>query len=191
MKIRLDNVRVAFPALDAPRGMPGENDPDKQAFSARLIIEPGSANAKKIAAAMLEVAKEKWKDKGAARLAELQDEGRTCYLAKEYKNKKTREVYAGFEGMHSVSARNKMRPSVFGKGGLEITNPAAIKQLIYSGCRVSAALDIYVQDNGFGQRINAGLMGVRFMADDSSLGGARAASADDFSDIVDEEESLV
>jgi hypothetical protein len=171
--------------------MPGDTDDDKKAYSLRLIIDPGSANAKKIADAMVNVANEKWKDKGVQRLRELEEEGRTCYLKKEYKNKKTREVYAGFEGKHSVSARKKVQPSVFGRGGTQVTDPAAIKQLIYSGCRVSAALDIYVQDNGFGQRINAGLMGVRFMADDASLGGARAASADVFSDIVDEEESLV
>jgi hypothetical protein len=50
----------------------------------------------------------------------------------------------------------------------------------YSGCYVNAVIELWAQDNKFGKRINASLMGVQFLRDGQRLSGGGVASADDF-----------
>jgi hypothetical protein len=51
---------------------------------------------------------------------------------------------------------------------------------VYSGCYVNASIELWAQDNKFGKRINATLMGVQFLRDGARLVGGGVASADDF-----------
>ena len=47
-------------------------------------------------------------------------------------------------------------------------------------------LDIYAQDNGYGQRINATLKGVQFIADGEAFAGGAPAGDDDFEQFTGE-----
>lgn len=188
MELRLKNVRISFPALDKPEAF-GDGEP---AYQAKFIIVPDSPNVKLIEDAMASVAKEQWKDKAASVLELLKEDKKLCFVKAPYRNKKTGEAYAGFDGMYSLSARSKNQPTVFDKFNRPITDPRDIKSLIYSGCFVHAKIDIWAQDNKWGRRINANIAGVMFAKDGEAFGGSTPASADDFDDLkADEDESLV
>lgn len=176
MEIMLKNVRIAFPALDKPESM-GDGEP---AFQAKFIIEPGSALAKELDAAMAQVAKDQWKDKADIVMESLKEDKKLCFVHGPYKNKKTGEPYLGFAGMWSLSSRKKQQPTIFDQFGKQVTDPAKIRSLIYSGCYVNAKVDIWAQDNRYGRRINAALQGVMFAADGEAFGGSAPATADDF-----------
>lgn len=184
MQIKLPNVTIAFPALAEAQAI-GDGEP---AFGGRFIIDPKSALVKEIDAAMLAVAKAKWKDDGAAILDMLREEGKVAFEKKAYRSKKTGKVYDGFEGTFSLGARNpKAQPTVFDQYNRQITAKNEIEQLIYSGCKVHAKVEFWAQDNSFGRRVNCSLLGVMFAGDGERFGGGSApATADDFSDFAKE-----
>jgi len=52
---------------------------------------------------------------------------------------------------------------------------------IYAGCYVNAIVVLWAQNNNYGKRINANLLGVQFVADGSPFGdGGTSAGVDDF-----------
>lgn len=187
MQIMLKNIRIAFPALAAPQSF-GEGEP---AYGAKLIVDPKGDHAKQIKAAILAAAKEKWKDEAQEVIDGLTDDKKVCYVESEYRNKKTRQPYAGFENMFYLSARNaSVQPTIVDRHGAEVTNKADIARLIYSGCYVHASVDIWPQDNKWGQRINCTLRGVMFAKDGENFGGAAPASADEFADLAADVEDM-
>ena len=54
----------------------------------------------------------------------------------------------------------------------------------YSGCYVNASVELWPQDNNYGKRVNATLMGVQFFRDGESFSGGGVASEDDFDDVT-------
>jgi hypothetical protein len=163
----------------------GDGDP---AYSARFIIDPKDKVAvASIEGAMLEAAKDKWKDKGATVLAQLIKDGRVCFGKDTYTNKDG-EPYDGFDGMFHIGARNggetPMKPSAWNNQN----NPTTAEDgLIYGGAFVDGAVEIYAQDNKFGRRINCSVRGVRFVGHGDSFGGGTKASADEFGEPVEVE----
>lgn len=179
MEVKLKRVRLAFPALFAPKAIAG-NATSEPRFSAAFVIEPGSANAKALKEACVAVAKEKWKDKAKAIYDELEKKDRIAY--KEGPLTKDGVVYDGFEGMHVVNASNKARPTVVNRDRSPLTEKDGLP---YAGSYVNAILDIWAQDNQYGKRINCSLSGVQFAEDGDAFGGGRPASADAFDDLGD------
>jgi hypothetical protein len=180
MKVKLQKVRIAFLVLFEPKTVNGEGDP---AFSATFVIEPGSANAKALNAALAAVAKEKWADKAPAILKDLKAKGKVCYQ-EAAKTNASGEVYDGFEDMHFCSARSKTRPLVLDrdKSPLSMTDGKP-----YGGCYVNVSLDLWAQDNNFGKRVNASLKGVQFDSEGDAFGGGAPASSDEFDDLASDD----
>jgi hypothetical protein len=180
MKMRIDNVRLAFPDLFEPKSF-GEGKP---AYSAKFIIEPGSPNVKAIEDAIKAVAKEKWGEKAEGVLGVINDAKKSAFVRGPYRNSKTGDVYDGFEGKFHLNSRtggDKPGPKTYSRNKIEVT---ARDGLFYPGCYVDAMIDIYAQDHPqYGRRINCGLLAVRFVADGDSFGGGGGASADDFADL--------
>ena len=183
MKVKVLGVRGAFLSLFEAKTVGGEGDPR---YSGAFVIEPGGANAKALAAAMVAVAKEKWGDKAAAVLKDLKAKGRVAY--KEEPLSKDGEVYDGFEGMHSLNAGNKARPLALDR---DKTPLSAADGRPYSGSYMNVSIELWAQDNQYGKRINATLKGVQFVRDGDAFGGGAPASPEDFDDLgVDEEGNL-
>lgn len=181
----IKNVPIAFLALAEPQAI-GDGEP---AFGGRFVIDPKRADlVKELDAAMAAEAKAKWKEDGDAVLAMLVEEGKVCFEKKPYRSKKTGKVYAGFEGMYNLGARtpaNKPQPTVFDEYSNPLTSKAQIEQKIYSGCEVTAKIEIWAQDNSYGRRINCSLLGVMYAGEGERFGGGSApASADDFGDFA-------
>ena len=140
---------------------------------------------------MLAAAKEQWKEKAVNVLDILKEDKKLCYTEAPYRSKKTGEVYAGFENAHSLSARNRNRPTVFDRFGTKITDERIIKSVIYSGCYVHAKVKLWPQDNKWGA-VNCTLLGVMFAQDGEAFGGSAPATAEDFKDpAAAQEDTLV
>ena len=54
---------------------------------------------------------------------------------------------------------------------------------------INVILEIYAQDNQFGKRVNASLLGVMFHSDGEAFGGGTTATLDDFDGFTSEAES--
>ncbi len=170
-KIKLGNVRISFPTLWNPEKV---GDDDKPAFSASFLIAPGSEHEKIIRAAIKEAADEKWKAKANQMLTALEKADKTCLHDGNTK------PYDGFENMLYVSARNAVRPLVIDADKSQLTESDGRP---YAGCYVNASLEVWAQDNKYGKRVNATLLGVQFYRDGEAFGGSRTGSADDFDDV--------
>lgn len=182
MQIMLKNIPMAFPALAEPQAF-GDGEP---AYGAKFPIKPNGEHQKQLVAAMKEVAAEKWGKDADTILEMLIEDGKVCFVEKVYKSKKTGEPYAGFEGMHYLSARNaSTQPTVFDEYGTQLEKKGDIERKAFSGAVVNASLDMWAQDNKWGRRINCTLRGVMTTGEGTNLGGGSApASASDFGELA-------
>lgn len=184
MKVQLQDVRLAFPALFEAKAVNGEGEPR---YSACFIITPKSANAKALSEAVTQVAKEKWGAKSAAVLDALEKKDRVCFHLGAKVNK-SGDVYDGFDGTFHVNASNKARPTVVDRDRAPLV---AADGKPYGGCYVNAIVEVWAQDNNWGQRVNATLGAVQFVRDGDAFAGGAPVSADEFEDISEgAEESL-
>lgn len=172
MKLKLSDVRLAFPALFEAKTVNGEGKP---AFSAVLLIDPADKQIKTINAAIEACAKDKWGAKAEVMLKQLRAADKVCLHDGDLK-----ASYEGFPGNLYVSARNAVRPTVLNS---DKTPLVAADGKPYAGCYVNAVLDLWAQDNNFGKRINATLSGIQFLRDGDSFTGGGAASEDEFDDV--------
>jgi len=172
MKLKLKNVRLAFPQLFEAKAVSGD---DKAAFSANFLIDPIDPQVKGINDAIEQVAKEKWGAKADTTLKQLRAADKTALH-----NGDSKAQYDGFAGNLFISARSTIRPLVLNTDKTPLT---ASDGKPYSGCYVNATLELYGQDNSYGKRINAVLGGVQFYRDGDAFAGGRAASEDDFDDV--------
>ena len=184
--VMLTNVRLAFPHLFTPsRG--DENGGYRR--GALFIIDGNDAeNLAKVNAAIQSAAVRKWPDekKRAGILAMLTRQDKLCLHEGITKAK-----YDGFEGNWFVSANAKSAKEAKDAGPVTVVDRDRSIALTeadgrpYSGCYVNALVEIYAQDNNFGQRINAVLKGVQFWADGDAFAGTPPASPDDFPSMED------
>ena len=170
-RVVLHNVRLSFPDLFEAVQYQG-----KGAFSykATFLVAPGSANDKKIEAAIQTEATAEYGKKAAAKLALLAPQPQKyCYRDGEEKE------YDGYEGVKFLGAKRKQNdgpPAVIDEAKRQLS---AASGKVYGGCYVNASVDIYAQ-SGENEGIRCSLIGVQFCADGDSFGGASAANTDDF-----------
>lgn len=174
MKIKLQNVRLAFPAIFEAKTVNGEGDP---AFSATFLMAPDHPAIDKIRAAFEKLGKEKWGARWATVKKEIETKDRLALHDGD-----TKADYAGFEGNMYISARNRTRPLVIDRDKSPLTMADGKP---YAGCYVHASIELWCQDNNYGRRINASLRGIQFYKDGDAFSGGGAASEDEFEDIED------
>jgi len=176
MKIKLNAVRLSFPQLFEAKTVNGEGKP---AFSAAFLISPKDPQIAMLNTAITPVAAEKWGAKADAILKTIRAADKTCLHSGDLKSN-----YDGFEGMMYVSARNPLKPYVV---DLNKTPLVAEDGRPYAGCYVNAVLELWTQDNNYGKRINATLLGVQFYKDGDSFVGGGVADDSDFDDLSSED----
>lgn len=174
MKIKLQNVRLAFPQLFEAKTVNGEGEP---AFSASFLLDPAHPNVAELRGAFETLGKEKFGAKWPAIKKEIEAKDRTALHDGDAKSS-----YSGFEGNLYVSARSKTRPLVIDKDKSPLN---AQDGKPYAGCWVNASVELWVQDNNYGKRINASLRGVQFVRDGEAFAGGGAASEDDFDEVTE------
>ena len=174
MKIKLNNVRLAFPAIFVAKTVNGEGDP---AFSAAFLFPPGHPAEKELRAAFEKLGQEKWGAKWANVKKEIEAKDRYCLHDGD-----TKSDYAGFEGNLFVSSRNKTRPLVIDSNKDPLVEADGKP---YAGCYVNANIELWCQDNNYGKRINASLRGIQFAKHGDAFAGGGSASEDEFDDIAE------
>lgn len=190
MKVKLANVRLAFPDLFEATQFEGKGE---FRYNATFLIERGSANDRAVQAAIMQEATEKFGKKADAMLQSIKgNANKFCYLNGDLKE------YDGYQGMNYLSGHRKLKdgrplilgtdidpslgPDENGKPQLRRLQPADGKP--YAGCYVNASVDIYAQTGQYAG-MRCGLLGVQFAADGDSFSGVGKPKADDFDAIED------
>lgn len=194
-----DPVRLAFLHLWTKRD--GFKDPktgevSAGKFEATPVFGPNGANAKKVQAAIVQVAKEKF---GGKPTKVFDAEGEAVMENGEHKMlpawdailrsmiddqkglrkgnlKKTAagDPYEGFEGMVYVNPKNATRPGIFDR---DATPLAQEDGRPYSGCYGNVEIDIWALNKpNVTKRIVCDLLGVQFTRDGDAFGGGSAPS---------------
>lgn len=174
-RLTLLDVRLTFPQLFDAKVVNGQGEPK---FSGTALFGKDHPQLAAIKAAITEAATVKWGAKAGDTLKQLQASDKICLHDGDAKSD-----YDGYAGNFFLNASNKIRPTVIGSGpdGRGVLVAADGKP--YSGCYVNMIVDFWAQDNQFGKRVNASLMGVQFLKDGVRLAGGGVASADDFAPI--------
>lgn len=170
---KIIDCRVSFPHLARPyKGKDDDGNPKKKgSYGIVGMLEPEAKRHGAIIDAMEEYITDLiQKNKGGKVSADRRflrdgDEG-------------DREEY---EGHMVVSARESKRPSVRDGDG-ELLDPVddeeRIEELIYGGCYCDILIRVWYQDGvkvgkGYGKRVNAGLVGVKYNREGESFGEGR------------------
>jgi hypothetical protein len=172
MKVQLVNVRLAF--ADVFKATDFNSDGNFK-FRSQLLIPKDSPEAKKIADAITEAGKEKYKDKWDKVKERIKAADNLCLRDGDLKD------YDGFEGQWALTATNKTRPTLVDKDRTPLVESDGKP---YSGCYVNAIVDVYAYDK-YGDQINCTLLGLQFAGDGDAFSGSRPASEDDFDDLSD------
>lgn len=167
MKIKLQNVRLSFPSLFRKAVFQGE----ETKYEATMLISKENQDElyQKLKAGIAEKIKTDLKG--------------TKLPADKLCLKDGDEIeYDGYAGHWSIKASNNKRPMVIDKDKSPLTQD---DDRIYAGCYVNAIIELWAQNNGFGKRINANLLGVQFAKDGQPFADGVSASADDFDLVTD------
>lgn len=168
-KFNLNNVRLTFPVLFEPKQVQGQGEAK---FSATFLLPKNHPQLADVKKAISEAATQKWGAKAGDVLKQLMAADKLCLHDGDAKSD-----YDGYAGNYFINASNKVRPLVIDEQRNDLK---AADGKPYSGCYVNAIVEFWPQDNQFGKRVNASLLGIQFRADGERLAGGSSASADDF-----------
>lgn len=174
MRLNLKESRLAYPQLWEPRAFMGEGD---ARYSALLLLPPSHPCVHDVNTTIDKVAKDKWGQRADGILKTLRSSHKICFLDGALK-----AGTEGFEGNLYLSASSKKRPVVVDRDRAPLTEKDGKP---YAGCYVNAILDIWAQDNQWGKRINATLMGIQFLRDGDAFAAIPPATAEDFDNMGD------
>ena len=172
-KIILNNVRLSFPSLFRKAVFNGE----ETKFEATFLIDKATQGAK-------------IKEIKAAIDAAIKDGLKGAKLpADKICLKDGDDIdYAGYAGCMSIKASANKRPIVIDRDKSPLTED---DNKLYAGCYVNASLELWVQNNQYGKRINCNLLGVQFMKDGEPFADGVKGSLDDFEAFADEENDFL
>tara|TARA_R110000772_G_scaffold68351_2_gene151387 strand:+ start:2551 stop:3078 length:528 start_codon:yes stop_codon:yes gene_type:complete len=172
-KIKLDNVRLSFPSLFQRASFQGESGKFEATF---LLNKTDHADAiKQINAAI--------KSGIAANLKGAKiPADKLCF-----KDGDDFE-YDGYAGNMSFKASNNKRPMIIDKDKSPLAEDDGKP---YAGCYVNAVVELWFQNNNFGKRVNANLLGVQFFKDGEMFGDSSSASNDDFDAFDDDDDGFM
>jgi len=172
MKIKLPNVRLSFPSVFHKASFNG----NETKYEATFLL------SKKDHAALIEEIK-------AAVAGKMKNDLKGAKLAPDKICLRDGDLaeYEGYEGHMSLKASNSKRPMVINKDRTPLTED---DNVIYGGCYVNAIIELWAQDNNYGKRINANLLGIQFHKDGEPFGGGGVSvKADDFDDFGDSDDN--
>ncbi len=181
-RIMLKGVRLSFAqGLVKASTVPGAGADAKPKWNCGLILDPDHPQLAEIKKIQERVAKDKWKDKGKAIHDALEKKDRLALHDGDGK-----PSYDGYPGNFFLSpnADENKRPTML-DGSKNNLDEKAVARVLYSGCYVNASIELWAQDNQFGQRINSQLRGIQFLRDGDAFGSGGSASEDEFEAVTD------
>lgn len=88
--------------------------------------------------------------------------------------------YEGYADHWSFKAGNIHRPVLINRDRTPLVESDGV---LYSGCFVNSIVDIWVQNNKYGKRVNANLYGIQFAKDGESFSAGGGLTAESFEDL--------
>lgn len=168
-KIILKNVRVSFPSLFKKGSFNGEETKYEATFL--LNKEEHADSIAEIKAQIADLVKVNLK--GAKVPAD-----KLCLRDGD-------EVeYDGYAGCYSIKCSTKKRPIVIDRDRSPLTEDDGKP---YGGCYVNASIDLWVQNNAYGKRINSTLLAVQFAKDGEPFADGSTGDVNDF-DMLDDDD---
>lgn len=166
--------RLAFPSIYHAKQFDGAGP---FSYSASILVEPDSADAAKVDAAIQEVAKNTWGAKSDAILKTiLGNNQKCCWYPGELK------AYESYQGKMVFSSKRAEED-----GPVDIVD-ARLKPLLeasgkpYSGSHVKLKVDLWAQKNQYGNGIRSTLIAVQFLRDGEAFSSVGPANHDGFVD---------
>ena len=184
-KIKLQDARLSFPHLFKAKAF---DEGGVAKYQATFMLDSNNKRDLKqitaLKAAMDECGREKWGKQWDAGKIKLKG---TCLKAQDEELIAEKFVTATqgddreeSEGMYMVSSTEAKRPTVVDSDKTPLTDEDGKP---YAGCYVTGIITLWAQDNKFGKRINANLVGVQFKKDGEAFGeGSTSVEDDDWDD---------
>ena len=169
-KIILKNVRVSFPSLFKKGSFNGEETKYEATFL--LNKEEHADSITEIKAQIADLVKSNLKgSKVPADKICLRDGDEV--------------EYDGYAGCFSIKCSTKKRPIVIDRDRSPLTEDDGKP---YGGCYVNASIDLWVQNNAYGKRINSTLLAVQFAKDGEPFADGSTGDINDFDMITDDDD---
>lgn len=180
MKLKLQNVRLSYPALVKPRGFDETYKEEDKRYEATFILDKKqhAASIKEIRAAAIQMLTDKYG-------ANYPKGFKLCL--RDGSEKPDTDGYG--EGVMFMSSNNKSRPALVDQRVRPI-DVDKINQVLYAGCFVNASVRLWVQDNKFGKRINCEVLALQKYADGDAFGEAPVDPNQEFEAVEDNGEFL-
>ena len=169
--VKLVCVRMSFAHLF-------EKDQYKR-YSANFLFDPDSDADKAVRAAVNKAATNMWGPDAAAKLKVFKAKDEICYRDGNSKLTPDGDVYTGYEGKKVLTATASVQPTLLNELREQVKADAG---KLYSGCYVTAIVEIWPQNGPKYYGIRCQLQGVQHFKDGESFGGGRKASPDEFDD---------
>ena len=165
-KFKLENVRLSFPSIFKRSDFNGQEGK----FEATFLISKES--------------QEKVIKEIEAKIALIQKDNKVKVSPDKICLKDGDFVdYDGYEGHMSIKAGSNRRPTVI---DLDKTPLVEDDGKPYAGCYVNAILELWLQDNSYGKRVNCNLNGVQFIKEGEAFGAGDNDCSDEFDDLSSE-----
>jgi hypothetical protein len=180
VKVLLQNVRLSFPNLFAPKVSTDDNGNTTSRFGVALILPKDHPQIQEVRKAMRTAAIDKWKDKGNEIFDVLVRTDKVCLRDGDLKTE-----WQGFAGNLFISANSKTKPMVVDADKRTALRPQDGRP--YAGCYAHASIEIWCQDNKNGKRINASLLAVMFAKHAEPFAGGSLPTDDEFESVPEAE----
>jgi len=165
-KVKLQNVRLAFPNLF---------DKDQYGnYSATFLMDKDSTAHKAMVSGIKAVIEKDAKGKSPGQKNICLHPG------------SDKDNYDGFDDSNYYVAANRKEP--FKPNQLVNRDKSAVDSegVLYAGCYVNAVINLWYQENQWGKKINAELVGIQFYKDGDRFGRSSATIDDDDFDTLPE-----
>jgi len=176
--IYLSDVRLSFPHLAEPqRKVNEQTGKERISYNCELIMPQAHQGFQQFMQRYAALAAEKWKEHAQSVMAMIQSDRKSrCFgLGEEKINKKTFKPYDGYAGNVYITAGSDRQPQMIQADGsavdpLNTMAYQALARKMYGGCRVNAAVKIWMQENQHGRGVRCDLVAVQFFKDDEAFG---------------------
>jgi len=185
MRIKLKNVRIAYPELfNAKLNGTFPDQPAK--YNCRVLLDKSDPQVGIVKSGISNVATDAFKDKATLILKSLSAQDRLPIHDGDLK-----PDLDGHEGNYYLNLSSKSKPTVLNKNKTPATESASP---FYSGCRADVILEITAYLNRQKQHcVSVELAGVMFVGDDEPLatGSVKVAKADEFDDYEIDQDNVL
>lgn len=173
--IRLNNVRLSFPSLKAPKASAPGGD---LRYRASFLMTPDSEAAAELQQLIQKVANDKWGTNATVALQIIAaDKKLRCYGQGDTKiSGKTGAPYEGYAGMFFVEGLANAPAGLFDENQQPV-DAMTMGAKFQGGDYVDGLIRVWAQDNANGKAIRAELIGVKFNEEGPHFGAERVDPA--------------